>query len=190
MIYKFSPRDIERMYEIIKSVSEPTFVAVYMSQVTGDFFMDEANKKIFDEKKVEYDLLEEIDSQIVQFFYAAPDRVECAPYEENIKAFVIAHSPDAIGAACLGVDCEKEFAQDLMVNGWQYFHWFIPQNDKKFLWRLFFSKDEAAEFLGHFFGGFEAAKKWIQELPGTLTPPPGAVTLKSMSKTKTDTKDN
>ena|ERR1700758_1090742 len=189
MIYKFSPRNIEAMYDTIKGVPEPAFVAVYMSQVSGEFFMDEANKKIFDEKEVEYDLLEEIDPQSVKFFYADPTTVECAPYEENIKAFVIAHSPDAIGAVCLGVDCEKEFAQDLMVNGWQYFHWFIPQNDRKFLWRLFFSKDEAAEFIGHFFGGFESARKWIQELPGTLTPPSGGVVLKSMRKIKTDTKD-
>jgi hypothetical protein len=182
MIYRFSPHDLEMMYEVIKGVPDSIFVAAYMSQVTGEFYMDGSTKRVLDGNKVEYDLLEEIDPKTVSFFYANPVTVECLPYEENIKAFVLAHSPDAIGAVCIGVDCEKEFAQDLMMNGWQYFHWLIQEKKDRFLWRLFFSKDEAAEYIGHFFSGFEAAGKWVQALPGTLTPPPGGVTLKDMRR--------
>ncbi len=177
MIYRFSPIDLEKMYDVIKRVPASKFVAAYMSQVTGEFYMDAATKEELDKHNVEYDLLEEIAADKLKVFYANPSQVECVPYEENIKSFMLAHSPDAIGAVCIGVNCEREFSSDLMVNGWQYFQWQIPGSGNKYLWRMFFTKDEAAEFLGHFFHGYEAAKRWVQELPGELSPPPGAVTL-------------
>ena len=182
MIYKFSPSDIELMYEAIRSVPPDRFVAVYMSQVTGEFFMDSATKRVLDERGVEYDLLEEIGAERVSIFYADPAHVECAPYEENIRSFVLAHSPDAIAAVCLGLGCERLFSQDLMVNGWQYFQWQVPGSDGKHLWRMFFTKDEAAEFMGHFFHGYEAAKRWVQALPGEFTPQPGTVVLRRRLK--------
>lgn len=66
---------------------------------------------------------------------------------------------------------------DLMMNGWQYFQWQIQGSKQKHLWRMFFTKDKAAEYVGHFFHGFEMAMRWVDELPGTLTPAPGTVTL-------------
>ena len=68
MIYRFSPRDLEAMYEVIKGVPESTFVAAYMSQVTGEFYMDDITKKVLDENKIEYDLLEEISQKLLAFF--------------------------------------------------------------------------------------------------------------------------
>ena len=169
------------MHEAIREIPNSRFVAVYLSVVTGDFYMDEESKKAFDEHKIEHEILEEVGPNTLSFFYASPTSVECVPYEGNIKSFVMAHSPDAIGAVCLGHSCEKEFSDDLMMNGWQYFHWVVPGSDKRFLWRLFFTKDESAEFMGHFFYGYEGAKKWVQSLPGTLSAP-GNVTLKKMKK--------
>jgi hypothetical protein len=177
MIYKFSPLDLEKMYEVIRSVPPDRYIAAYMSQVTGEFYMDSSTKSVLDEGKVEYDLIEEIEDTRISFFYASPSHIGCVPYEENIKCFVLAHSPDAIGAVCIGVNCEKEFAQDLMVNGWQYFQWQVPQSHDKYLWRIFFTKDEAAEFLGHFFHGFEAARRWVEQLPGEFASSSAPVTL-------------
>lgn len=177
MIYRFSPKDLEQMYNVIRKVHDSTFIAAYMSQVNGEFFMDTETKKVLDEGSVEYDLYEEIDGDSLKILYAGPEGVKCAPYEENIKSFVLAHSPESIGVICIGVDCEDEFSSDLMMNGWQYFHWQVPGSEQKHLWRMFFSKDEAAEYVGHFFHGFEMAKSWVDELPGKLTPAPGSVTL-------------
>jgi len=182
MIYKFSPLDLEKMYDLIKSIPDSKFIAAYMSQVTGEFYMDSATKEELDKHKIEYDLLEEIDADKLSILYANPAQVECMPLEESIKSFVLAHSTDAIGAVCIGVNCEKEFSRDLMINGWQYFQWQVPGSEDRHLWRMFFSKDEAAEFLGHFFPGYEEAKKWVQALPGQLSPPPGAVTLNPKMK--------
>src|SRR3990172_6993800 len=95
MIYRFSPRDLEAMYEVIKGVPESTFVAAYMSQVTGEFYMDDLTKKILDEYKVEYDLLEEIDPKTVSVFYANPVTIDCSPYDEKMAIFSLANSRKA-----------------------------------------------------------------------------------------------
>jgi hypothetical protein len=82
---------------------------------------------------------------------------------EAIKSAVLAR--DAIAAFCLGYNCENEVEDDLEVNGFRYlpFVHLASQGLRTYLFKLIYTKAEAAEIIGEH---FEPAlvEEWVERL--------------------------
>ncbi|HZC00868.1 MAG TPA: hypothetical protein VE844_05765, partial [Gammaproteobacteria bacterium] len=89
--------------------------------------------------------------------------------EDAIKSAILAR--DGISAFCLGYNCENEVEDDLAVNGFRYlpFVHLAPQGVRTYLFKILYTRDEAAEIMGDHFAP-EVVEAWIQQLPvGNLT---------------------
>jgi hypothetical protein len=99
------------------------------------------------------------------FYEHIPSAVaDLAHREEAIKSAVLAR--DGIAAFCLGYNCENEVDEDLEINGYRYlpFVHLAPQGMRTYLFKLIFTKDEAADIMAEHFAP-ELVDVWRGQLP-------------------------
>jgi hypothetical protein len=142
------------------------YLEFYMHDDSLDLFIPEDQAALLRSHGLEFRVIKALDSDKIKVFYAhIPSAVaDLAHREEAIKSAVLAR--DGIAAFCLGYNCENEVADDLEVNGFRYlpFVHLAPQGVRTYVFKLIFTKDEAADVMGEHFEP-ELVDEWRGQLP-------------------------
>jgi hypothetical protein len=164
-IYVASPASLREFQEQIRAIREG-YLEFYMHDDSLDLFIPEDQAALLRRHGLEFRVIKALDSAKIKVFYAhIPSAVaDLAHREEAIKSAILAR--DGIAACCLGYNCENEVEDDLDVNGFRYlpFVHLAPQGVRTYLFKLIFTREEAAESLQQHFEP-ELVGEWIQQLP-------------------------
>jgi hypothetical protein len=142
------------------------YVEFYMHDDSLDLFIPEDQAALLQEHGLEFRVIRALDSDKITIFYEhiPAAAAELVHREEAMKSAVLAR--DGIAAFCLGYNCENEVEDDLEINGFRYlpFVHLAPQGVRTYLFKLIFSRDEAAEVMS---AHFEPAivDDWLRRLP-------------------------
>ncbi|HSF30156.1 MAG TPA: hypothetical protein VLK82_06750 [Candidatus Tectomicrobia bacterium] len=164
-IFVATPQSLVEFQEQVRAIPEG-YVEFYMHDDSLDLFIPEAQAALLKSYGLEFRVIKALDSDKIKLFYEhIPSAVaDLAHRQEAIKSAVLAR--DGIAAFCLGYNCENEVEDDLEINGFRYlpFVHLAPQGVRTYLFKLVFTKDEAAEIMGEH---FEAAlvDAWRSQLP-------------------------
>jgi hypothetical protein len=164
-IFVATPPSLTEFQEQVRAIPEG-YLEFYMHDDSLDLFIPEEQAALLRSHGLEFRVIKVLDSEKIKVFYehipsAAADM---AHREEAIKSAILAR--DAIAAFCLGYNCETEVEDDLESNGFRYlpFVHLAPQGVRTYLFKLIFTKDEAAEIMGLLFER-ELVDEWIRQLP-------------------------
>jgi hypothetical protein len=164
-IFVASTLSLLAFQEQISSIREG-YVEFYMHEDSLDLFIPEDQAALLGSHGLEFRVIKVLDSDKISVFYEhIPSAVaDLTHREEAIKSAVLAR--DGIAACCLGYNCENELQDDLQVNGFRYlpFVHLAPQGVRTYLFKLIFTKEEAAEILSEHFAS-ELVDEWIRRLP-------------------------
>jgi hypothetical protein len=160
-----TPHSFVEFQEQVRTIPEG-YVEFYMHDDSLDLFIPEDQAAILRRHGLAFRVIKALDSEKIRVFLEhIPSAVaDLAHREEAIKSAVLAR--DAIAAFCLGYNCENEVEDDLDVNGFRYlpFVHLAPQGVRTYLFKLIFTKEEAAEVMGEHFEP-ELVDAWIRQIP-------------------------
>jgi hypothetical protein len=164
-IFVASPNSLQEFQERVRAIPEG-YVEFYMHEDSLDLFIPEEQAALLTRHGLEFRVIRTIDGDRVKVFYDhIPAAVaDLAHREAAIKSAILAR--DGIAAFCLGYNCENELEDDLAVNGYRYlpFVHLAPQGVRTYLFKVIFTRDEAAEVMGaHFEPALVGA--WTRQLP-------------------------
>jgi hypothetical protein len=141
-------------------------VEFYMHDDSLDLFIPEDQATILQRHGLAFRVIKALDSEKISVFLEhIPSAVaDLAHRIDAIKSAVLAR--DAIAAFCLGYNCENEIEDDLEINGFRYlpFVHLAPQGVRTYVFKLIFTKEEAAEVMGEHFEP-ELVDAWIRQIP-------------------------
>jgi hypothetical protein len=164
-IFVAMPHSLVEFQEQVRAIPEG-YVEFYMHDDSLDLFIPEDQAALLRRHGLAFRVIKVLDSDKIKIFFehipsAAAD---LAHRVEAIKSAVLAR--DAIAAFCLGYNCENEVEDDLAINGFRYlpFVHLAPQGVRTYLFKLIFSKEEAAEVMEGLFER-ELVDEWIRQLP-------------------------
>jgi hypothetical protein len=164
-IFVATPHSFVEFQEQVRAIPEG-YVEFYMHDDSLDLFIPEDQAALIQRHGLAFRVIKVLDSdKITVFLEHVPSAVaDLAHRVEAIKSAVLAR--DAIAAFCLGYNCENEVEDDLAVNGFRYlpFVHLAPQGVRTYLFKLIFTKEEAAEVMAEHFAP-ELVDKWIHQLP-------------------------
>jgi hypothetical protein len=160
-----TPHSIVEFQEQVRTIPEG-YIEFYMHDDSLDLFIPEDQAALLRRRGLAFRVIKVLDSDKIKVFFehipsAAAD---LAHRVEAIKSAVLAR--DAIAAFCFGYNCENEVEDDLASNGFRYlpFVHLAPQGVRTYLFKLIFSKEEAAEVMEGLFAR-ELLDEWIRQLP-------------------------
>jgi hypothetical protein len=160
-----TPHSFVEFQEQVRTIPEG-YVEFYMHDDSLDLFIPEDQAAILRRHGLAFRVIKALDSEKISVFLEhIPSAVaDLAHREEAIKSAVLAR--DAIAAFCLGYNCENEVEDDLDVNGFRYlpFVHLAPQGVRTYLFKLIFTKEEAAEVMGEHFEP-ELVDAWMRQIP-------------------------
>lgn len=160
-----TPHSFVEFQEQVRTIPEG-YVEFYMHDDSLDLFIPEDQAAILRRHGLAFRVIKALDSEKISVFLEhIPSAVaDLAHREEAIKSAVLAR--DAIAAFCLGYNCENEVEEDLDVNGFRYlpFVHLAPQGVRTYLFKLIFTKEEAAEVMGEHFEP-ELVDAWMRQIP-------------------------
>jgi hypothetical protein len=163
-IFVATPLSLVDFQEQVRAIPEG-YVEFYMHDDSLDLFIPEEQATLLKNHGLEFRVIKALDSDKIKVFFehipsAVPDLAHRA---EAIKSAVLAR--DGIAAFCLGYNCENEVEDDLEVNGFRYlpFVHLAPQGVRTYLFKLIFTKDEAAEIMAEHFAP-ELVDAWRSQL--------------------------
>ncbi len=164
-IFVATPTSLQEFQEQVRAIPDG-YVEFYMHEDSLDLFIPEGQAALLKSHGLDFRVIKALDSDQIKVFYAhIPSAVaDLAHREEAIKSAILAR--DGIAAFCLGYNCENEVEDDLQGNGFRYlpFIHLAPQGLRTYLFKIIFTKDEAAEILEeHFEAGLIG--EWIRQLP-------------------------
>ena len=164
-IFVATPRSLTEFQEQVRAIPEG-YLEFYMHDDSLDLFIPGDQAALLRSHGLEFRVIKVLDGDKIKVFYehipsAAAD---LAHRVEAIKSAILAR--DAIAAFCLGYNCENEIDDDLEINGFRYlpFIHLAPQGVRTYLFKLIFTKDEAAEIMGPLFER-ELVGEWLRQLP-------------------------
>jgi hypothetical protein len=164
-IFVATPISLQEFQERVRAIPEG-YVEFYMHDDSLDLFIPEDQAVLLRSHGLEFRVIKALDSDKIKVFYQhIPSAMaDLAHREEAIKSAVLAR--DGVAAFCLGYNCENEVEDDLEVNGFRYlpFVHLAPQGVRTYLFKLIFTKDEAADIMGEHFES-ELVDQWIGQLP-------------------------
>jgi hypothetical protein len=164
-IFVATPHSFVEFQEQIRTIPEG-YVEFYMHDDSLDLFIPEAQAVLIRRHGLAFRVIKVLDSdKIYVCLEHIPSAVaDLAHRVEAIKSAVLAR--DAIAAFCLGYNCENEVEDDLEINGFRYlpFIHLAPQGVRTYLFKLIFTKEEAAEVMGEHFEP-ELVAEWIRQIP-------------------------
>lgn len=164
-IYVATTTSLQEFHDRVRAITDG-YLEFYMHDDSFDLFIPEEQAAVLRAHHVEFRVIKILDSEKLKIFYAhIPSALaDLSGREEAIKSAVLAR--DGIAAFCLGYNCENEVEDDLQMNGFRYLpivH-LAPQGLRTYLFKLIFTREEAAEVIGeHFEQG--VAEAWSYELP-------------------------
>jgi hypothetical protein len=169
-IFVATPTSLQEFQEQVRAIPQG-YLEFYMHEDSLDLFIPEEQAALLKSHGLDFRVIKSLDSDRIKVFYEhIPAAIaDLAHRQEAMKSAVLAR--DGIAAFCLGYNCENEVEDDLQVNGFRYlpFVHLAPQGLRTYLFKLIFTKDEAAEVLGDHFER-ELIDAWIRQLPvDTLT---------------------
>jgi hypothetical protein len=160
-----TPRSLMEFQEQVRTIPEG-YLEFYMHDDSLDLFIPEDQAALLRSHGLEFRVIKVLDGDKIKVFYEhIPSAVaDLAHRVEAIKSAILAR--DAIAAFCLGYNCENEIEDDLEINGFRYlpFIHLAPQGVRTYLFKLIFTKDEAAEIMGLLFEQ-ELVGEWLRQLP-------------------------
>jgi hypothetical protein len=160
-----TPHSFVEFQEQVRTIPEG-YVEFYMHDDSLDLFIPEDQAAILRRHGLAFRVIKALDSEKISVFLEhIPSAVaDLAHRQEAIKSALLAR--DAIAAFCLGYNCENEVEDDLDVNGFRYlpFVHLAPQGVRTYLFKLIFTKEEAAEVMGEHFEP-ELVDAWIRQIP-------------------------
>jgi hypothetical protein len=164
-IFVATPHSFVEFQEQIRTIPEG-HVEFYMHDDSLDLFIPEEQAVLIQRHGLAFRVIKVLDSdKIYVFLEHIPSAVaDLAHRVDAIKSAVLAR--DAIAAFCLGYNCENEVEDDLETNGFRYlpFVHLAPQGVRTYLFKLIFTKEEAAEVMGEHFEA-ELVAEWIRQIP-------------------------
>jgi hypothetical protein len=164
-IFVATPTRLQEFQEQVRAIPEG-FLEFYMHDDSLDLFIPEDQAALLKKHGLEFRVIRVLDSDKITVFYEhiLSATADLDHREEAIKSAVLAR--DGIAAFCLGYNCENELEDDLEVNGFRYlpFVHLAPQGLRTYLFKLIFTRDEAAEIMGAHFEP-DLVDEWIRRLP-------------------------
>jgi hypothetical protein len=164
-IFVATPHSLVEFQEQVRTIPEG-HVEFYMHDDSLDLFIPEDQAILLQRYGLAFRVIKVLDSDKVSVMLEhIPSAVaDLAHRVEAIKSAVLAR--DAIAAFCLGYNCENELEDDLASNGFRYlpFVHLAPQGVRTYVFKLIFTKDEAAEVMGEHFEA-ELVEAWMRQLP-------------------------
>ena len=164
-IFVATPHSLVEFQEQVRTIPEG-YVEFYMHDDSLDLFIPEDQATLLQRYGLAFRIIKVLDSEKISVVLEhIPSAVaDLAHRVEAIKSAILAR--DAIAAFCLGYNCENELEDDLAMNGFRYlpFVHLAPQGVRTYLFKLIFTKEEAAEVMGEHFEP-ELVDKWIHQLP-------------------------
>jgi hypothetical protein len=164
-IFVATPSSLQRFQEQVQAIPEG-HLEFYMHEDSLDLFIPEDQAALLRSHGLDFQVIKVLDGARVKIFY---DHIPAAiadlsHREEAMKSAILAR--DGIAAFCLGYNCENEVEDDLQLNGFRYlpFVHLAPQGLRTYLFKLIFTRDEAAEVLADHFAG-ELIQAWCEQLP-------------------------
>jgi hypothetical protein len=141
------------------------YVEFYMHDDSLDLFIPEGQAQLLQRYGLAFRVIKVLDSEKISVFleHIPPAVADLAHRLEAIKSAILAR--DAIAAFCLGYNCENELDDDLEINGFRYlpFVHLAPQGVRTYLFKLVFTREEAAEVMAEHFGP-ELVEAWLGQL--------------------------
>jgi hypothetical protein len=160
-----TPLSLVEFQEQVRTIPEG-YVEFYMHDDSLDLFIPADQATLLQRHGLAFRVIKALDGdKISVIFDHIPAAVaDLAHRVEAMKSAVLAR--DAIAAFCLGYNCENELEDDLEVNGFRYlpFVHLAPQGVRTYLFKLIFSKEEAAEVMGDHFAP-ELVDAWVERIP-------------------------
>jgi hypothetical protein len=163
-IFVATPHSLVEFQEQVHTIPEG-YVEFYMHDDSLDLFIPEDQATLLQRYGLAFRIIKVLDSEKISVVLEhIPSAVaDLAHRVEAIKSAVLAR--DAIAAFCLGYNCENELEDDLAINGFRYlpFVHLAPQGVRTYLFKLIFTKAEAAEVMAEHFEP-ELVDEWIHQL--------------------------
>jgi hypothetical protein len=164
-IFVATPKSLQAFQEQVRAIPEG-YVEFYMHDDSLDIFIPEAQTALLRRYGLEFQVIKALNGDHVKVFYDhVPSAIADLSYrEEAIKSAILAR--DGIAAFCLGYNCENEVEDDLAVQGFRYlpFVHLAPQGLRTYLFKIIYTRDEAAEIMGSHFAP-ELVDAWLRQLP-------------------------
>jgi hypothetical protein len=162
-LYYFTIEDESMLAEAFPRFEPDVYAITYKVAGTEDVFVTtRATKEVMDRHDIAYNLLAEEDPARIALFHTQLSREELGDHEDSLKALALAYR--AIAAACVGVNGETDLGFDLS-KGTKRYTYFTAPAGHTFIWRLFYDRDEALDFLSKLTGGEKTAVEWAQSIP-------------------------
>jgi hypothetical protein len=160
-----TPHSFVEFQEQVRAIPEG-YVEFYMHDDSLDLFIPEDQAAVLQHHGLAFRVIKVLDSGKLSVFleHIPSAAADLAHRVEAIKSAVLAR--DAIAAFCLGYNCENEVEDDLDLNGFRYlpFVHLAPQGMRTYLFKLIFTKEEAAEVMGEHFAA-ELVDEWLRQIP-------------------------
>ncbi|MCH9651063.1 MAG: hypothetical protein K0U98_22765 [Deltaproteobacteria bacterium] len=163
-LYYFTIEDEGILAEAFARIDREATAITYKVAGTEDVFVTTSESKdAMDRNDVAYNLLAQEDGSRLGLLHSPLSREELGEFDDALKALALAYR--AIGMACVGVNGESNLGFDLSGDGAKKYTYFTAPAGHTFIWRLFFERDEAREFLDKLTMGDEESMEWVEALP-------------------------
>lgn len=162
-LYYFTTEDESILAESFPRIEEAVFAVTYKVKGTDDVFVTTSEtREAMERHDIAHNILAEEDAGRISLFHSALSKEELNDFEDPLKALALAHR--AIAMACVGVNGESNLGFDLS-EGTHQFTYFTAPAGHTFIWRLFFSRDEAFNFMAKLTMNDKRALEWVDSIP-------------------------
>lgn len=162
-LYYFTTEDESILAESFPRIEEAVFAVTYKVKGTDDVFVTTSEtREAMERYDIAHNILAEEDAGRISLFHSALSKEELHDFEDALKALTLAHK--AIAMACVGVNGEGNLGFDLS-EGTHQFTYFTAPAGHTFIWRLFFTRDEAFNFMAKLTMNDKRALEWVDSIP-------------------------
>jgi hypothetical protein len=163
-LFYFTIEDEGMLAEAFARIDAEVFAITYKVAGTDDVFVTTSETKdALDRRDIPYNLLAQEDGSRIALFHSPLSREELGDFEDALKALGLAYR--AIAMACVGVNGQNNLGFDLAEDGSKRYTYFTAPAGHTFIWRLFFRREEARDFLDRLTMGDEEALVWADSIP-------------------------
>jgi hypothetical protein len=162
-LYYFTIEDESILAEAFSKFESDIYAIAYKVAGTDDVFVTtRETRDAMERHDIPFNLLAEEDASRIALYHSPLSQEELSEYEDAIRALALAQR--AIALACVGVNGETNLGFDLS-DGAKHYTYFTPPAGHTFIWRLFYDKGEARQFLDRLTFGERRALDWAASIP-------------------------
>ena len=162
-LYYFTVEDESILAEAFDKLDEGTYAITFKVKGTEDVFVTTSGtREAMDLHDIAYNLLAEEESSKIGLFHSPASLEELGEHQDGVRALVVACG--AIAAACVGVNGDPDLGFDLSKGSKKHTYFTAPAGHT-FIFRLFYDRDDATDFLASFTANDKTALDWADSLP-------------------------